>query len=398
VHSVFEAETTDQAVSSTLSRGYGTLAGLGFIGAAMFAVPSTLLLDPAPPSEDYLATVAGLVTGLVCMALPWERLDLRWLHAVGVVATIQAAVAVAVFGQPYTAFFFLIAVGVAYMAPDVKGMGAHLGVIGVALFGPVIYGPADSTSTVQIGLVVFPLLALTAGVVAYLRQRMVADHRSYRLFAEETLALAQRISGSPLPAIERKPSEEVGLPAWSRLRVSARASGLAACILALPLLSAGLAAAGVRLPTFASGALGEIGIDLPNQDPTDDDAAAATTETSGHASADGAGAGHHGAGGPDAGGEREYESVAPGAEDSYLEGTAPEGDPSAGGDPDPGQDSPSPPDPAEPADGGGSGGGGSLGDSLQDAVDGLGSLLGGQRQAPEDPPSEPSPGEGSAEG
>lgn len=262
-------------INSTLSRGYGTLAGLGFIGAAVVAVPSTLLLDPVPPSESYLVTVAGIATGLACMALPWERMDPRWLHVVGALATVQAAAAVAVFGQAYIAFFFLIAMAVAYMVPDAKGFFAQVLLIGVALFGPVAYGPASAESTIQMGFVTYPLLILTGGVFSSLRWRMVADHRSHRLFAEETLALANRIAGSPIPGVKhpQEPPEQIDLPQWSRLRVSTRLSGFAACVLALPLLTSGLAAAGVKLPEFATDTLGSVGIDLPNQDSEEDMAA-----------------------------------------------------------------------------------------------------------------------------
>lgn len=258
-------------VNSKLSRGFGTLAGLGFIGAAVVAVPSTLLLDPVPATEAYLVTVAGLATGLACMALPWERMDPRWLHLVGALATVQAAAAVAVFGQSYIAFFFIIAMAVAYMVPDAKGFFAQVFLIGLALFGPVVYGPASAESTIQLGLVTYPLLILTAGIFSSLRRRMVADQRSHRLFAEETLALANRIAGSPMPGVKdpQEPPEQIDLPGWTRLRVSARLSGIAACVLALPLLTAGLAAAGVKLPEFATDTLGSVGIELPNQGDSD---------------------------------------------------------------------------------------------------------------------------------
>ncbi|MEJ7875890.1 MAG: hypothetical protein WKF62_04450 [Solirubrobacterales bacterium] len=263
-------------VNSTLSRGYGTLAGLGIIGAAILAVPSTLLLDPLPSSESYLVTVAGLVTGLICMALPWERMDFRWLHVVGVVATVEAAAAVAVFGQSYTAFFFLIAVAVAYVTPEPKMLLAHLFVVGVALFGPVAWGPAGALENLQVALVAFPLLCLSTGTFSYLRRRMVADRNSYRVFADETLSLATRIAGHPLSAGPSVGGDDLDLPSWSRrLSVSARVSGAAACVLALPLVTAGLAEAGVRLPAFAADTLGSVGIELPNQEGSGDEAEAA---------------------------------------------------------------------------------------------------------------------------
>lgn len=211
------------------------------------------------------------------MALPWERLDFRWLHVVGVIATVEAAVAVAVFGQSYTAFYFLIAVAVAYVTPDSKALFAHLLVIGIALFGPIAWGPAGVEETLQVSLVVFPLLCLSTGIFSYLRQRMVADRSSYRVFAEETLSLATRIAGRPLSAGPLSTGDEFDLPLWSHQpSVSARDSGAAACVLALPLITAGLAVAGVRVPSFAADTLNSVGIELPNQQGTGDMAEAAT--------------------------------------------------------------------------------------------------------------------------
>ncbi len=252
-------------VNSALSRGYGTLAGLGIIGAAVIALPSTLFLDPRPEAAAYLTTVAALVIGLVCMGLPWERIDARWLHLVGVIATVQAAVAVAVFGQAYVAFYFLIALAAAYMTWTWKELLVQLGLIGVALFGPVLWGPQEPAETLQVGLVVFPLLCLTTGIFGYLRHRMVADQSSYRVFAEETLSLATRIAGRPL-ASGQSFEVESDLPLWSqRQHISTRVAAASACVLAVPLLTAGLAAAGVKLPAIATETLGDVGIELPNQ-------------------------------------------------------------------------------------------------------------------------------------
>ena len=252
-------------VNSKLVRGYGTLAGLGFIGAALFAVPSTLLLEPVPPASSYLLTVAGLLSGFICIALPWERMDVRWLHVAGVVATIEAASAVAVFGMPYVAFFFLVAVSVAYVSPDPRPVAGHLAFIGLALLGPLAYGPESAKATLQLALVVFPLLALTTGIFAYLRMRMVADHHSYRRFAEQTLALATRIAGRPLSAVEIPPQSSRIINWTARLCVPARVAGAFAVILSVPLVGAGLAAAGVRLPSVATQSFHSVGIELPNQ-------------------------------------------------------------------------------------------------------------------------------------
>ncbi|MEJ7875349.1 MAG: hypothetical protein WKF62_01710 [Solirubrobacterales bacterium] len=374
-------------VKSTLSRGYGTLAGMGIIGAAIFVVPSTLFLEPAPPSESYLATIAGLVTGLICMALPWERMDFRWLHVVGVIATVEAAVAVAVFGQSYAAFFFLIAVAVAYVTPESRALLAHILVIGIALFGPVVWGPAGAEETLQVALVIFPLLCLSTGIFSYLRRRMVTDRASYHVFAEETLALATRIAGRPLTAGPPPAGHDFDLPSWSRrLRISARASGAAACVLALPLLTAGLAGAGVRVPTFAADTLGSVGIELPNQDSASDDAEAAVDDPMASPrppgdSGDGDAKGGQGSASPPTGAPRNGTSG--GGDEPNIEIDA---GAATGGTQDPGIPSASSPSSGGgvgdlPIGGGGvpdggTGLGGDVGGGLDDTLDGIGGLLG----------------------
>ena len=112
-------------VNSTLTRGYGTLGGLGIIGAAVFAVPEHAAPGATASWDGLLLDDRGAHDRPGLHGLPWERIDPRWLHVVGVLATVEAAWAVAVFGQAYLALFFLIAVSVAYMTPDARSLLPH---------------------------------------------------------------------------------------------------------------------------------------------------------------------------------------------------------------------------------------------------------------------------------
>jgi len=252
-------------VDPKLARAYGTLAGFGFLGVAVLGLPSTLLLEPEPEPSDYLLTLAGALTGLVCLGLPWERIGPRWLHLVGIVAIAEAAAAVAVFGQPYVVFFFLIAVFVAYFAPDARALALHLGLICVALFGPVLYGPEDARTALNVALVTAPVLLLTAGLFAYLRQKMVHDRRAYHRFAEQTLVLSTQIAGRPVgPAgVISRPEPA---PPLAEVRPPRPLVAAAAALVGIPLFAGGLAAAGVTLPELANDPFEEVGVDLPNQE------------------------------------------------------------------------------------------------------------------------------------
>jgi hypothetical protein len=252
-------------VDSTLARAYGTLAGFGFIGVALLALPSTRLIEPLPEPQDYFLTLAVILTGLVCLAIPWDRIDIRWLHLVGVAATVEAAASVAVFGSPYVAFYFVIVVLVAYVSPDLRSLGLQLALVLVALFGPVAYGPEDARTSLHLALVVAPVLLLTAGLFAYLRQKTVHDRRAYHRFAEQTLVLSSQIAGRELgPA--RSLAEAEPIVSMARVRLPRPLLAAAAAVAGIPLLAGGLAVAGVKLPDVATDPFEQVGIELPNQD------------------------------------------------------------------------------------------------------------------------------------
>jgi hypothetical protein len=259
-----------RVVDPRLARAYGTLAGFGFIGVAVLALPSTRLLDPLPEPQAYFLTLAAMLTGLVCLAIPWERVDPRWLHAVGLAATVEAAATVAVFGFPYVAFYFLIAVLIAYVSPDARSVGIQVGMVSLALLGPVAYGPESARSSLHVALVAIPTLLIMTFLFAYLRQKMVHDRRAYHRFAEQTLVLSSQIAGRQLgPA--RAHSEVEPVISLAGLHVPRPLLVAAAATVGVPLLAGGLAAAGVKLPELANESFQGVGVELPNQDEEPDE-------------------------------------------------------------------------------------------------------------------------------
>ena len=275
-------------VDPNLARAYGTLAGYGFIGVSLLTFPSTLLLDPQPDPEAYFLTLAGLLTGLCALAIPWDLIDPRWLHLLGIVATAETAATVAVFGQPYVALYFLIAVLVAYISPGARTLALQVGVICMALFGAALWGPESVRESLNVALVTAPSLLLAVALFGYLRLKMVSDRRAYHRFAEQTLVLASQIAGrefgSPAPMSRREPVERL-----SGVRPPGRLIAGAAVTVGLPLFAGGLAVAGVHLPGVAQEPFEQVGIDLPNQEapvtavaPERRGPARAATATGGH--------------------------------------------------------------------------------------------------------------------
>lgn len=257
----------EQAEGNALRRE-GQLAGVLFIVAPVVSLPSSFLIEPAPPASIYLLSLVGILTGLVCLALPWERMGRGWLQLMGAIATVEVTVAAAIADRSYVFFYLFIVVYAAYIARRRLELAGQLGLIALGLLAPLVYDPGSARETLLIALVALPSLVISAGMVMYLREQLDADRRAYRRFAVEALTLTSRIRGKPEPLAEPVPSVAIpSLPADARRRAAFTprrlALGAAAFLVSLPLLSVGLAAAGVSLQGVARAPFEELGITLP---------------------------------------------------------------------------------------------------------------------------------------
>ena len=60
----------------------GRCAGMLFIAGAVASAPANQLLsDPDPGWHMHLINLLALASGLLCLAIPWERLPSRLPHA-----------------------------------------------------------------------------------------------------------------------------------------------------------------------------------------------------------------------------------------------------------------------------------------------------------------------------
>lgn len=249
-------------------RWFGRTAGLMFIGGALLPVPSTLLLDPQPPAASYALTALVVLTGLACLALPWDRASLGWLHAVAVIAALQVACTVALFDPIFSVLYFVVAVLVAYGFGHPRIVLPHMLLISALVLAPIAYEPAAAREGLRLSLLVLPSLWMLAGGLVFLRSQVETREREYRRFAEQAISLSERISGRPVyrpGTVQPARSLAEREPAPAPTRWWRPAAGLAAAVLAVPFGFVGLASAGVSLPGVVVEPFERLGIELPNQ-------------------------------------------------------------------------------------------------------------------------------------
>ena len=252
----------------TALRAEGRLAGILFIVCPLVAVPGALLIQPPPVAFVSLVGIALLI-GLVCLALPWERMSRAWLHVPAVIATVEVTALVGIAGRSFAFFFVFVAIYAAFISRRPAELLAQLALISLGLLAPLVYEPGSTRAILQLAMVAIPALAISAGMVMYLRERLEEDRRAYRRFAQEALSIAARIRGQepePVdpallqPAFAAPPLPLV--PTWWR-RATVASLGVLVAAASLPVA---LATAGVSLPAFVKEPFEGLGIDLPNQD------------------------------------------------------------------------------------------------------------------------------------
>ena len=154
----------------------GRLAGVLFSVGSIASIPVNQLFEPAVSGRVHWITALGIVSGLVCLAIRWDRLSPLWLHAVPFVASIEVGITMWGVGEHASAYLWFLVLIVVYWAFAFEHrweVGLHVGlVIAVALY-PLSTATDDQRANVLAEtLVAIPILLVAAGVVVYLRERL----------------------------------------------------------------------------------------------------------------------------------------------------------------------------------------------------------------------------------
>ena len=157
----------------------GRLAGVLFLCGAAASLPATAVLGG--DTGDYLVNALALAGGLICFAIPWGRLDARWLHVLVVVANAGVIAVVVVHhehGMVFSQYFVLVAVFAAYAFRRRDEALVHLLVTVACMAAASVWTASNDSDALAHGLVGIPTVCVTAGLVIWLREGLERRERT----------------------------------------------------------------------------------------------------------------------------------------------------------------------------------------------------------------------------
>lgn len=126
-----------------------------------------------------IAAVTSLI-GLICLLVPPEGVNERWLLAVPVIAVVQVAVDIAVIDFVLTTLFLPIALYIALAFPNPRIAFALLGLLILALLTPFAYSSEPARDTALWVLVVGPAAIFVAVVAGRFTAGLHTSREAYR--------------------------------------------------------------------------------------------------------------------------------------------------------------------------------------------------------------------------
>jgi diguanylate cyclase (GGDEF)-like protein len=169
-------------------RAVGRTAGILFSAGAIASVPANqLFTDPEAPEYVHLITALAFVSGLVCFLIPWDRIREGWFQLIPVIASLEVALtvwSVRPHTETYSWFYVFVAVFVGYAFRDRRAIACHLLLICACFALPLAYLDDGYRQALIQTVVSTPILVLTGGIVAFLRERLEEEQRNLRELAD----------------------------------------------------------------------------------------------------------------------------------------------------------------------------------------------------------------------
>ncbi len=163
----------------------GRLAGLFFcLGGALTAPAQLLMGGRGGPRMAIGLGLLGLVSGVVCLRVPWRRVSLRWTHVITLLAIAEVALVVWSLGHPrvFSWFYVLIAVAIGYAA-ERRTLIFYILLLSVVIQLPVLDSTVSDGLFLPYGVLGAVVLAVTVLATAELRGRLELQQLELRQLA-----------------------------------------------------------------------------------------------------------------------------------------------------------------------------------------------------------------------
>lgn len=165
------------------TRRYGLMAAALFFVGAVAGTPTIAFHQPPLPEWTWLLTALAICSGLVCLLVPWERINRQWLHVVASVAAIEVLLMVVIVEPVFCWYYLLVAVYAAYVFPTRAEIAGQLGFTAAVMFAPVVLSLGGNQYPLLDMLVAVPTLVVATAVVVSLREELERGRDAYRLLS-----------------------------------------------------------------------------------------------------------------------------------------------------------------------------------------------------------------------
>ena len=157
----------------------GRLAGLLFLVGSLGSIPVNQLFEPAVDPRAHVVTGLGVLSGLICFVLPWDRFGEAWLNVIPPIASLEIAVTmwgVAPNGYAYMWFLVFIVVFAGYAFERRRAVALHVLFASLMLAVPILTTSTEHglSNVIAECLIALQILVVAAGVVVHLRERLTA--------------------------------------------------------------------------------------------------------------------------------------------------------------------------------------------------------------------------------
>jgi diguanylate cyclase (GGDEF)-like protein len=156
------------------------LGGALLIVTAVTAYATALVLGVDATLAIFAIAAVTSFIGVICLLVPAEGVDERWLFAVPVIAVVQVGVDIALIDSVLTSLFLPIALYVALAFPNQRIAFSLLGLIVLALLMPFAYSSEPTRDTALWVLVVGPAAIFVAVVAGRFTAGLHTSREAYR--------------------------------------------------------------------------------------------------------------------------------------------------------------------------------------------------------------------------